>query len=73
MACTGWLNPMYHAALEYAKTWYTGLFTPWMATWEPVQELLDATADQDALTEKWHDTKLDELRFVGITVSFDIS
>lgn len=44
------------------------LASPLIAAWEPIHELLDPENDQDDLTRKWHESKLEELRFVGLTV-----
>jgi hypothetical protein len=44
-------------------------FVPWRSTFEPIQSLINATADeQDDLTKAWRDRKLAELTFVGVAV-----
>lgn len=49
---------------------FGGLASPLIAAWEPIHELLDPENDQDDLTRKWHESKLEELRFVGLTVRY---
>ena len=47
----------------------TTIFVPWPSMIKPMRSLLNASdAEKDGLTARWLDAKLDELRFVGITV-----
>ena len=47
----------------------TIIFVPWPSMIKPMKSLLNADdTEKDGLTARWLDAKLDELRFVGITV-----
>lgn len=68
MAGAGKIVCVCNATLKHIKSFATDIATPLEATWEPIKHILEADADQDFLTKTWHESKLDELRFVGLMV-----
>lgn len=60
-----WTNRMH-----LSNTWKLEGFTPLALIHEPIQALLDSPDDSNELVDKWYNAKIQELQYVGVTVSY---